>query len=75
VASNHFNLQRIEKKSRDTFREYAQLWRERVAWVQLPMSKKEMVRLFIDTLKDLYFDRLIRFSTDFILISERINML
>ena len=36
IAPNRFDLQRMEKKSSETFREYAQRWREKAAGHALP---------------------------------------
>lgn len=44
---------------KESFKEYAQRWRESDAQVEPPMSEKEMTRIFVDTLKDPFFDRLV----------------
>ena len=76
-ALDHFDLQRMEKKSGESFREYAQRWRERASMVHPPFKEKEMMKIFIDTLKNPYFDRMLglqlQFFTDLIPIRERVE--
>uniref|UniRef100_A0A2N9HIE5 Uncharacterized protein n=1 Tax=Fagus sylvatica TaxID=28930 RepID=A0A2N9HIE5_FAGSY len=47
------------KKSNETFREYAQRWREKAARARPPLDEREMIKIFVDTLKNPYFDRMI----------------
>jgi hypothetical protein len=65
----------MEKKSSETFREYAQQWREVAARARPPLDEKEMIKIFIDALKNPYFDRVIglqlQFFVDLIPIGER----
>ena len=67
----------MEKKSSETFREYAQRWREKAAQARLPLDEKEMIKIFVDTLKNPYFDQMIglqlQFFVDLILVGERIE--
>ena len=53
IAPDHIVLQRMEKKSGESFYEYAQMWRELAAQVQPPMMENEMVKWFIDNFKHL----------------------
>lgn len=77
IAPDHFDLQRMEKKSGETFREYAQRWREMAARARPPLDEKKMIKIFINTLKNLYFDRIIglqlQFFVDLIPVGERIK--
>uniref|UniRef100_A0A2N9EG40 Reverse transcriptase domain-containing protein n=1 Tax=Fagus sylvatica TaxID=28930 RepID=A0A2N9EG40_FAGSY len=70
-------LQRMEKKSNETFREYAQRWREKAARARPPLDEREMIKIFVDTLKNPYFDRMIglqmQFFVDLIPVGERIE--
>uniref|UniRef100_A0A2N9H8X6 Retrotransposon gag domain-containing protein n=1 Tax=Fagus sylvatica TaxID=28930 RepID=A0A2N9H8X6_FAGSY len=59
IAPDRFDLQRMEKKSNETFREYAQRWREKAARARPPLDEREMIKIFVDTLKNPYFDRMI----------------
>ena len=59
IAPDRIILQRTEKKSGESFREYAQMWRELAAQVQPPMMENEMIKWFIDNLKPLYYKKMI----------------
>jgi len=59
IAPDHTVLQRTEKKSRESFHEYAQRWRELAAQVQPPMMENEMIKWFIDNLKPPYYKKMI----------------
>jgi hypothetical protein len=77
IAPDRFDLQRMEKKSNETFREYAQRWREKAARACPPLDEREMIKIFVDTLKNPYFDRMIglqmQFFVDLIPVGERIE--
>ena len=49
----------MEKKATKTFREYAYKWRDLAAQVQSPMNDKELNKMFFNTLKVPYYDRMI----------------
>ncbi|XP_022764231.1 uncharacterized protein LOC111309436 [Durio zibethinus] len=53
----------MEKKSMETFKEYAHRWRDAAAQVQLPLTEKEITVLFVNTLKAPYYDRLVENAT------------
>uniref|UniRef100_A0A2N9GXT9 Uncharacterized protein n=1 Tax=Fagus sylvatica TaxID=28930 RepID=A0A2N9GXT9_FAGSY len=67
----------MEKKSNETFREYAQRWREKAARARPPLDEREMIKIFVDTLKNPYFDRMMglqmQFFVDLIPVGERIE--
>ena len=69
-------LQNIEKKSGESFSEYAQRWHELAAQVQPPMIENEMIKWFIDNLKPPYYKKMISTKVthfaSLILIGERI---
>uniref|UniRef100_A0A2N9I202 RNase H type-1 domain-containing protein n=1 Tax=Fagus sylvatica TaxID=28930 RepID=A0A2N9I202_FAGSY len=46
IAPDRFDLQRMEKKSNETFREYAQRWREKAARARPPLDEREMIKIF-----------------------------
>jgi hypothetical protein len=77
IALDRFDLQRMDKKSNETFREYAQRWREKAARARPPLDEREMIKIFVDTLKNPYFDRMIglqlQFFVDLIPVGERIE--
>lgn len=70
-------LQGMVMNEKESFKEYAQWWRELVAQVEPPLSEKEMTGIFVDTLKDPFFDRLVSSAaSDFahlITIGDRIE--
>ena len=77
IAPDWFDLQRMEEKSNETFREYCQRWREKAARARPPLDEREMIKIFVDTLKNPYFDRMIglqlQFFVDLIPVGERIE--
>ncbi|KAJ8574037.1 hypothetical protein K7X08_010548 [Anisodus acutangulus] len=57
---DRFYLMKLEKKSTETFREYAMKWRAEAAKVQPPITGSEMATLFVQSLKDAtYYERMI----------------
>ena len=52
----------MEKKATETFREYTHKWRDLAAQVQPPMINKKLNKMFFNTLKAPYYDRIIRNS-------------
>ena len=59
MAPGRMQLHGIAMNERETFREYAQRWRELAAQVEPPLPEKEVTRIFVDTLNDPFFDRLV----------------
>ena len=59
TAPDQLSLQNMEKKATETFWEYAHKWRDLVAQVQPPMTDKELNKMFLNTLKASYYDRMI----------------
>ncbi|XP_040958110.1 uncharacterized protein [Gossypium hirsutum] len=51
MAPDRITLQNIEKKPSESFRQYAQRWREIAVQVQPPLLEKEITMMFINTLK------------------------
>ena len=58
-APDRISLQNMEKKATKTFREYAHKWRDLAAQVQPLMTDKELNKMFFNTLKAPYYDRMI----------------
>ncbi|XP_040945840.1 uncharacterized protein [Gossypium hirsutum] len=52
MVPDRITLQNMKKKPNESFRQYAQKWREVVVQVQPPLLEKEMSMLFINTLKE-----------------------
>jgi hypothetical protein len=70
-------LSNIEKKDKESIREYAQRWRESAAQVHPPLLDKEMVSLFAITLKAPYYKHVMGSSaqqfTNTVVVCERIK--
>ena len=59
TVPDRMSLQNMEKKTNETFKEYAYKWRDLVAQVQPPLTDKELNEMFLNTLKAPYYDRMI----------------
>ena len=59
TAPDRMSLQNMEKKASETFREYAHKWRDLAVQVQPPLTDKELNKMFLNTLKAPYYDRMI----------------
>ncbi|KAJ9154319.1 hypothetical protein P3X46_027670 [Hevea brasiliensis] len=59
VAPTRRDLQNLVQKDRESFKEYAQRWREKAAEVHPPVTDNELCSLFIETLKAPYFNLMI----------------
>jgi len=70
-------LQSMTKKGVETFKEYAQRWREVAAQVEPPLHDKEMVAMFIDTLQSPFYEHMVGSVSlnfaDMVIIGERIE--
>jgi len=77
IAPDRTSLSNLEKKDKESIREYAQRWRESAAQVHPPLLDKEMVTLFADTLKAPYYEHVMGSSaqqfTDAVVVCERIE--
>jgi hypothetical protein len=49
----------MAQKDRESFKEYAQRWREIAAQISLPLEEKEMTKIFLNTLDSFYYERMI----------------
>ena len=66
TAPDQLLLQNMEKKATKMFREYTHKWKDLAAQVQPPMTEKELKKMFFNTLKAPYYDRMIgNFNKDF----------
>ena len=59
TAADRLSLQNMEKMTTETFREYSHKWKDLAAQVQPPMTDKELNKMFFNTLKAPYYDRMI----------------
>ena len=77
LAPTRAQLQNMSMRSNEGFKEYAQKWRYLAGRVQPPMSDRELVDMFMGTLKGPFFNHLIRSSsscfTELILTGERVE--
>ncbi|KAK5770787.1 hypothetical protein PVK06_046941 [Gossypium arboreum] len=63
MVSDRMTLQRMEKKPAETFRQYAQRWRDISAQVEPSLIKTEITVLFINTLRAPFYDKLVGSAT------------
>ncbi|XP_040967975.1 uncharacterized protein [Gossypium hirsutum] len=63
IAPDRIVLQNMEKKTNESFRQYARRWREVAAQVQLPLLEKEITMLFINTLKAPFLNHMLGSAT------------
>ncbi|GLT44489.1 hypothetical protein SLA2020_183810 [Shorea laevis] len=54
----------MEKKASETFKEYAQRWRNKVAQVQPPLTEFELSNLFVKSMRGSYLDKMLAHSSD-----------
>ncbi|KAJ9135017.1 hypothetical protein P3X46_032241 [Hevea brasiliensis] len=77
VAPTKRDLQNLVQRDRESFKEYAQRWREKAAEVYPPVIDNELCSLFIETLKAPYFNLMIGNTSnsfsDIIQAGERIE--
>ncbi|KAA3472193.1 Gag-pro-like protein [Gossypium australe] len=70
-------LQNMEKKPNESFRQYAQRWREVVMQVQPPLLEKETIMLFINILKAPFITHMVGSTTksfaDIVMAGEMIE--
>ncbi|RDX69967.1 hypothetical protein CR513_50850, partial [Mucuna pruriens] len=59
MAPNRSRLQNMVKREEEGFKEYTQRWHELAAQVQPPITEREMVTIFIDTLSSPYYDKVV----------------
>ena len=50
MAPDRRQLQNMSQKEKESFKEYAQRWRELASLVEPPLAEKELTGLFMDTL-------------------------
>lgn len=77
MEPNRTQLQSLTQGQNESFKEYAQKWRELVVRVQPPMMERELVDMFMGTLQGMYYDRMVgSTSTGFselVMARERID--
>ncbi|XP_050914741.1 uncharacterized protein LOC127129632 [Lathyrus oleraceus] len=77
MAPNCTQLQNLTQRPEESFKEYAQRWRELVARVQPLFLERELVYMFMGNLQGPYLDRMVGSTSssfsDLVLASERIE--
>ncbi|XP_016705016.1 uncharacterized protein [Gossypium hirsutum] len=63
IAPYRITLHNMEKKLNESFRQYAQRWREIATQVQPPLLEKETTMLFINTLKAPFINHMLGSTT------------
>ena len=56
-------LLNMEKKATESFREYAQRWRDLASQVQPSLIERETTKIFVNSLKGIYHDRMLGNAT------------
>ena len=77
IAPDRTQLQNLSRKSSESFREYALRWRALAAQVDPPLTKREMNSMFLDTLPNSYYEKMVGLMTaefaDMITVGEKID--
>ncbi|RYA67493.1 hypothetical protein DD598_28095, partial [Enterobacter cloacae complex sp. 2DZ2F16B1] len=78
MAPDRTQLQNMFKKEGETFKEYAQRWRDLAAQVAPPMVEREMITMMVDTLPVFYYEKLVGYMSssfaDLVFAGERIEV-
>ncbi|RDX99193.1 hypothetical protein CR513_17776, partial [Mucuna pruriens] len=59
MTPDRSRLHNLSKTESNGFKDYAQRWRELAAQVKPPLTKKEMVSMFIETLQSSFYDKVV----------------
>ncbi|XP_027912207.1 uncharacterized protein LOC114171269 [Vigna unguiculata] len=78
IAPDRLQLQNMAKRDAESFKEYAQRWRELAAQVEPPLHDKEMVAMFVSMLQPPFYEHMVgnvsSVFADIIIIGERIEI-
>ncbi|RDX75369.1 hypothetical protein CR513_44756, partial [Mucuna pruriens] len=78
MAPDRSQLQNMAKGEKEAFKGYARHWRELATRIQLPLSDKEMVTMFINILPPPFYEKMVgNMSSNFVnllLIGERVEV-
>ncbi|RDY11918.1 hypothetical protein CR513_03355, partial [Mucuna pruriens] len=78
MAPDISQLQIMAKGEKKAFKEYSRRWKELATRIQPPLSDKEMVTMFIDTLRPPFYEKMVgNVSSNFVnllLIGERVEV-
>ncbi|XP_017420412.1 uncharacterized protein LOC108330438 [Vigna angularis] len=78
LTPDRAQLKNTVKKESESFREYAQRWREIASQVEPPLSDKEMTTTFLNTLQPPFYEHMLSISVsssfaDIVVIGERVE--
>ncbi|GAU39398.1 hypothetical protein TSUD_397040 [Trifolium subterraneum] len=59
LAPDRDELQALAQKERESFKEYAQRWRELAAQIRPPVEEKELCKLFLHTLSPFFYEKMV----------------
>ena len=66
------------KKGHESFKEYAQRWRDLAAQVAPPMMEREMITMIVDTLPVFYYGKMVGYMpssfSDLVFTGKRIKV-
>ena len=72
MAPDRDQLRAMSQREKETFKEYAQRWREIAAQICPPLEEKELTKIFLKTLSSFYYERMVASApSDFI---EMVNI-
>jgi len=78
MAPNRMQLQNMCKKEHESFKEYAQRWRDLEAQVAPLMMEREMITMIVDMLLVFYYEKMVGYMpssfTDLVFADERIEV-
>jgi len=78
MAPDRTQLQNMVNRESESFKEYAQHWRDLAAQVAPPMVEREMITMMVDTLPVFYYEKLVGYMpssfADLVLAGERIKV-
>jgi hypothetical protein len=59
LAPDRDELRALTQREKETFKEYAQRWRELAAQIRPPLEEKELCKLFLNTLSPFYYKKMV----------------
>ena len=59
MAPDRDQLRAMSQKDEESFKEYAQRWREIAAQISPPLEEKELTKIYLKTLSTFYYDRMV----------------
>ena len=59
MAPDRRELLNMSQKDNESFKEYAQRWREMASQVEPPLAEKELADWFMDTVQPMFYERMV----------------